>query len=594
MIYYYFSYPTFISSTSCQSQDQDHHHHHSKINSYLSTPPSFFEIDSLSFLEHAKNTSLTMNEQHENKYTHPKKNACKQRQRQWKKDNQKQKQMQQILPKKQQQQQEQEQQQEQQWNDRKTTTNEVCLVKDEQQQQQQQPQQYAPQLHPQGLQLQRMMNEEKRLQYRKEKITGLTPSWLQSYRILETYQKTHGHVDVPQNYVHGKERKASRGRRYDESNSSTIANIEESDHTKKNKECNAVASSGFKLGIWVKNQRRDKRCRDRAIFAHTSKSVALTPVMIVGRFSLRGRRVHAMTDEREKMLTVLDFIWDPGRGKGRRRNTRVVAENLENDGIGIGIDDSQKNITTAIRGNNRTTRKESWSMMMNELRAFQKIHGHVDVPASYLSSSSSSASSSSSSSSSSLTASTSPVKLANWVKANRKEYSRMFNIKTNNTLSTSTKITSTRLTLNRISSLESLGFKWSTRNDSWNKKYDELISFKECYGHLDVPTTMPGALKLLSESLRSSDNKTKVEVVVKSKINGMKLEKEGEAKSIMHLGIWLGLQRCHYRELRKEKGGKETLSLWPQLFPFRGMTLKRAKSLEAIHFMLENRKCIKE
>ena len=96
-----------------------------------------------------------------------------------------------------------------------------------------------------------------------------------------------------------------------------------------------------------------------------------------------------------------------------------------------------------------------WQQRYNELVEYKKIHGHCNVPQRQ----------------------EDVRQLAVWVLHQRNNYKKL------------KEGSPSQITEERIKDLEKLGFDWSHRklNNKWQERYEELIEFKQKYGHCDVP-----------------------------------------------------------------------------------------------------------
>ena len=101
-------------------------------------------------------------------------------------------------------------------------------------------------------------------------------------------------------------------------------------------------------------------------------------------------------------------------------------------------------------------KKSAWDRHYKEIKAYKAKFGHCNVPFRrklY-------------------------EKLANWVFNQRKEYF------------------SGKLSKERIAKLEDIGFLWEINNATWAMRYNELVAYKEKFGHCMVPRKDPSNLKL--------------------------------------------------------------------------------------------------
>ncbi len=89
---------------------------------------------------------------------------------------------------------------------------------------------------------------------------------------------------------------------------------------------------------------------------------------------------------------------------------------------------------------------DDWEEMFQRLRQFKKLHGHCNVSALWAE----------------------DMKLGCWVATQRAAYR------------------SGRMSQKRIRRLEKTGFMWRVHNESWEKMFTQLVSYKETFGHCNV------------------------------------------------------------------------------------------------------------
>lgn len=105
----------------------------------------------------------------------------------------------------------------------------------------------------------------------------------------------------------------------------------------------------------------------------------------------------------------------------------------------------------------------TWYKRFEQLKAFQKNHGHCLVPLDYAEC----------------------PKLGRWVKEQRYQYSKFKQSGKAN-----------HLRADKIKLLKDIGFVWGSHDVLWQKSFQELRMFKAEYGHCDVPTKFPPNEKL--------------------------------------------------------------------------------------------------
>eukprot|EP00934_Nitzschia_sp_Nitz4_P007212 Nitzschia sp. Nitz4//scaffold59_size112058//88809//89669//NITZ4_004124-RA/size112058-processed-gene-0.201-mRNA-1//1//CDS//3329555168//7202//frame0 len=100
-----------------------------------------------------------------------------------------------------------------------------------------------------------------------------------------------------------------------------------------------------------------------------------------------------------------------------------------------------------------SSKKCHWTEKFEELTSFKLRFGHCLVPNNWKEN----------------------VKLSQWVKRQRHQYKLRSEGK------------SSSLSPERIEALETLGFVWSVQEDTWGERFQELMAYKELYGHTNVP-----------------------------------------------------------------------------------------------------------
>lgn len=99
------------------------------------------------------------------------------------------------------------------------------------------------------------------------------------------------------------------------------------------------------------------------------------------------------------------------------------------------------------------SKKDHWSEKFDELVDFRKRFGHCLVPNNWIEN----------------------VKLSQWVKRQRHQYKLKREGKNSS------------LCDEKIIALESIGFTWSVQEDTWEERFQQLVEYKEFYGHTNVP-----------------------------------------------------------------------------------------------------------
>lgn len=103
-----------------------------------------------------------------------------------------------------------------------------------------------------------------------------------------------------------------------------------------------------------------------------------------------------------------------------------------------------------------SSRKRSWNKRFDDLCLYRSLHGDCLVPLNY----------------------DEIPGLGVWVRNQRTQYRNLLLGRRKQS----------HLSPDKIAALQSIGFVWDTqRNDQWKKRFDELVDFKEVYGHCSVP-----------------------------------------------------------------------------------------------------------
>lgn len=100
---------------------------------------------------------------------------------------------------------------------------------------------------------------------------------------------------------------------------------------------------------------------------------------------------------------------------------------------------------------NAATRR--WNQRYEELRDFHKRHGHVEADE--------------------------PKALVTWIRNQRMQYRYIYQ---------QDKEHLSFLTAERIHKLEEIGFIWNPHQAKWKQMYAQLVDFRDCFGHCDVPS----------------------------------------------------------------------------------------------------------
>ncbi|KAL7572636.1 hypothetical protein ACA910_010387 [Epithemia clementina (nom. ined.)] len=95
-----------------------------------------------------------------------------------------------------------------------------------------------------------------------------------------------------------------------------------------------------------------------------------------------------------------------------------------------------------------------WKKRYDELVEYRTCHGNCSVPRNYAEN----------------------PQLGTWVMTQRVQYGRMMN-----------EGQSSSMTAERVALLEKIGFDWDPNQSAWNKRYDELVAYRERHGDCLVP-----------------------------------------------------------------------------------------------------------
>ena len=321
------------------------------------------------------------------------------------------------------------------------------------------------------------------------KEEGLTKRWMDKWSCLADFKEEHGHVRVAESLVY----------------------------------------KGVKLGVWVKNQRRNARTKQGDdIMNHRVEKL---------------NELGFIWDTRENGDTVYDVTW-----MKRYEDLKVFHErNLhfqlpKNSELAVWVKSQrvlyrqyQSNGNVSYSGFNmeriklmddigfdwdgkkslELRRNETWWKILEELRLFQEAFGHLDVGSIMRKV----ASDSDDLECSAKNEDFNVTKLHHWVNVQRVQYKRY---------SDGGKICLTR---ERIKALSSLGFVWNQHDEQWQRKFEQLKAFGDTYGHFDVPTAMPCA-EVASTYEQSSDEFW---------------------NDITEVGRWARGQRASYRKYKRDE-----------------------------------------
>jgi hypothetical protein len=139
--------------------------------------------------------------------------------------------------------------------------------------------------------------------------------------------------------------------------------------------------------------------------------------------------------------------------RGFRRRGMLSQERIQQlDEIGFTWSTRfERNSPPASYQAHRKVLDQLWDLRFNELARFKKQHGHCNVPAN----------------------DSSYRTLRRWVESQREHWR------------------SGALREDRKARLERVGFQWKVKNPSWDRRFEELLTYKQQYGHCDVPVRGP-------------------------------------------------------------------------------------------------------
>ncbi|MCZ6840535.1 MAG: helicase associated domain-containing protein [Alphaproteobacteria bacterium] len=181
-------------------------------------------------------------------------------------------------------------------------------------------------------------------------------------------------------------------------------------------------------------------------------------------FYSRGK----LSPDKAERLGALEFEWDPNAAIWEKRFSELVRFNEEHDHcnvpnkwsenpeLGRWVTTQRSNYKRDQLSPDKAERLEAlgfewdlfaalWEERFSELVRFKEEHGHCNVPARWVEN----------------------PELSTWVTAQRSRRGK--------------------LSPDRVERLEALGFEWDPSSASWEKRFSELVRFKEEHGHCDVP-----------------------------------------------------------------------------------------------------------
>jgi hypothetical protein len=233
------------------------------------------------------------------------------------------------------------------------------------------------------------------------------------------------------------------------------------DYCKVHGHCNVPQrySENIKLGTWVKHQRNQYRLH---LKGETSQ-ITLPRIQALESLSFEWGSRGANCPWEDRLSELADYRKVHGHcnvPKGYSENIKLarwIAHQRSQYCLHLKGNKSQITLprieALESLGFEWDSRGTAWEDRLSELADFRKVHRHCNVPQKY----------------------SENVKLGKWVGYQRYQYSLHQKGKTS------------PLTLPRIQVLESLGFKWGSRNANWDDRLSELADFRKVHGHCNVP-----------------------------------------------------------------------------------------------------------
>mmetsp|Transcript_12747 Transcript_12747/g.16644 ORF Transcript_12747/g.16644 Transcript_12747/m.16644 type:complete len:487 (-) Transcript_12747:65-1525(-) len=139
------------------------------------------------------------------------------------------------------------------------------------------------------------------------------------------------------------------------------------------------------------------------------------------------------------------WTWNADHSLFFQKGSRDAHKKLR--GIWVPVNTTSTHTFSLVGYEKYSTHKEAWEQRYSELITFQEEYGHCDVPVKYVPN----------------------PKLANWVQRQRRLYRKG------------------QLKEYRLCKLNEVGIVWDVQSMQWNQCYEELLLFREKYGHCDVP-----------------------------------------------------------------------------------------------------------
>jgi predicted helicase len=152
--------------------------------------------------------------------------------------------------------------------------------------------------------------------------------------------------------------------------------------------------------------------------------------------------LQAMKEQDEELDDVIKVIQEE-RGKTGGYDDSRLTERIEVLGPALNLATLRNAVVTSCV----ERLGDTWDLRFGELVAYKKEHGDCNVPQSY---------------------SKNP-QLAFWVNTQRTHHKKGY------------------LQPKRISRLEEIGFDWDPKDSEWEQRFSELVSYKDEYGHCNVP-----------------------------------------------------------------------------------------------------------
>lgn len=345
---------------------------------------------------------------------------------------------------------------------------------------------------------------------------GLSNRWMSNWNVLREYKQENGHIRVPENCVY----------------------------------------NGVKLGIWVKNQRRNAKIHPNE-YKTQVRIEKLNELGFIWDTNDMGDTVYNAT-WMNRYEQVKDFYVQHGHYNLPKEEAgltcwikaqRALKQQLQDDHKGVLYGSSRQYLMERIQLLNdinfdwdgmkaiERQRNEVWWNRYHELCRFHEYYGHTNTAIVVKTGENAT------------NTVTVPECLAHmdlsrlhrWTKTQRVRYKQFCHLSNDNNVN---KIKS--INQDKINALTRLGFVWDQRDELWQSKFQKLKRFGETYKHFNIPT-----------SITSSALHDLVPVDLKNQTDN---ERETYMQDLINLGKWAQAQRFKFRKYKRG----EALSLRTQ------------------------------